>query len=277
MKRFIALLLLIMLALCSCTKVTEHNPGGINKETLQIEEQNSTMAQIELESDTATGKQYSYDDCGFVSDISKYEEYMNPENRDEYLILINSNNLLDKDYVPSDLIDVVNTRQDGRETQQMRLYAAKALEAMFTEMNACGYTDVSVTSAYRSYSRQEYLFNSYCDAHASSYDRSKYSSVEEYVKTFSALPGTSEHQSGLCCDMHNLPSADKSFAKKEAAKWLAENSYKFGFILRYPEDKTDITAIDFEPWHFRYVGRFHAAEMYNKGLCLEEYCEIYKS
>ena len=71
--------------------------------------------------------------------------------------------------------------------------------------------------------------------------------------------------------MHNIPSADTAFASQEAATWLKNNCYKFGFILRYPEDKTDITGISFEPWHFRYVGRYHATRMHELGLCLEEY------
>ena len=74
-------------------------------------------------------------------------------------------------------------------------------------------------------------------------------------------------------DMHNLPSAEQSFAQKPEAKWLAENCYRFGFILRYPEDKQSITNIIYEPWHFRFVGREAATEMHEKGMCLEEYVE----
>ena len=86
-------------------------------------------------------------------------------------------------------------------------------------------------------------------------------------------PGASEHQSGLCCDMHNLGAADQAFAKEKVAVWLAENAHKFGFILRYEADKQDITGIHYEPWHFRYVGRYHATKMYEADLCLEEYME----
>ena len=95
--------------------------------------------------------------------------------------------------------------------------------------------------------------------------------AQKIVDTYSAKPGTSEHQTGLCCDMHNLPSADQRFAKQDAYKWLLENCYKFGFILRFPEDKEDITGYSFEPWHYRFVGRYHASEMHRVGMCLEEY------
>jgi D-alanyl-D-alanine carboxypeptidase len=97
--------------------------------------------------------------------------------------------------------------------------------------------------------------------------------AKEIVLTYSAFPGTSEHQTGLCCDMHNLPSAGVAFANKEAYTWLKENCHKFGFIIRFPEDKTDITGYSFEPWHYRFVGRYHATRMYNLGMCLEEYVE----
>ncbi|MBQ2766381.1 MAG: M15 family metallopeptidase, partial [Clostridia bacterium] len=83
--------------------------------------------------------------------------------------------------------------------------------------------------------------------------------------------GSSEHQTGLCVDMHNLPAASKDFANEDAYKWLKENCWKFGFILRYPEDKTEITGISFEPWHYRYVGRYHAQRIYQMNMCLEEY------
>ena len=73
--------------------------------------------------------------------------------------------------------------------------------------------------------------------------------------------------------MHNISSAEVTFAQKPEAKWLAENCYRFGFILRYPEDKTEITGITFEPWHFRFVGREYATQMHEKNMCLEEYME----
>ena len=206
-------------------------------------------------------------DLGFVADLEEYEMYMNPADRDEYLILINTKSTLDADYVPEDLVNVVDTRKDGRATQKMRLYAEKALEAMFIELRANGFDDVSVTSAYRSYAQQQSNFNTRMATYKNM------SKEEAYAKTapIIAIPGTSEHQSGLCADLHNLPSALTAFAKEEAGKWLAANCHKFGFILRYPEDKQDITGIIFEPWHFRYVRRYHATKIMESGVCLEEY------
>ncbi|MBR6558525.1 MAG: D-alanyl-D-alanine carboxypeptidase family protein [Clostridia bacterium] len=210
----------------------------------------------------------------FITDLSAYEKYMNPEG-DDYLVLVNSSNLLSADYIPKDLIDVVNTRAD-RAKVQLSEYAAKALEALYIEMYANGYKDVSVTSGYRSYATQKYYHNYYIDQELAEHPGWTWSQAKAEVLTYSAEPGTSEHQVGLCIDMHNLASADKSFANQKAYTWLKENAHKFGFILRYPADKTEITKIDFEPWHYRYVGRYHATKMYESGMCLEEYVKSLK-
>ena len=204
-------------------------------------------------------------------DMNEYESYVCPKDPMEYVFLVNPQHTLASDYVPEDLVDCIHTRKDGRKTQQLRLYAEKALEAFLAEGALNGVKNVTVTSAYRSYSYQNRLFNQYVEENLSKFKTRE--ETEAYVLTFSTRAGTSEHQSGLCCDMHNLGSAQQSFAKKPEAKWLAENCWRFGFILRYPEDKEDITKIIYEPWHFRFVGRVAATEMHNNGMCLDEYCE----
>ncbi len=205
----------------------------------------------------------------FLTDLSEYEKYMNPENPDEYIKLINVDYPLGADYVPADLVNISYTRRDGRATQQMREAAAKSLDAMFIEMYANGFTDVTVTSAYRNYNYQKQLFDNKL-----SYYKKYYDYDTAYAKTAkeNAIPGTSEHQSGLCADLHNLPSASQAFESKEAYDWLVTHCADFGFILRYPKDKQDITKIIYEPWHYRFVGRYHAQKIMRSGLCLEEYC-----
>lgn len=210
----------------------------------------------------------------FTEDLSSYEEFMAPSDRDGYLLLVNKETPLDETFVPEDLTNLVNTRKDGRNTQQMVYTAAMALEALFIEMKAAGYTDVSVTSAYRSFEYQGTLFNNYVNNEmAGGASREE---AEIAANTYSARPGTSEHQSGLCCDMHNLGSASQAFKDQEAYLWLLENAWKFGFIIRFPEGKEDVTGYMFEPWHYRFVGRYHAEKIYNYGLCLEEYLEMIK-
>ena len=97
------------------------------------------------------------------------------------------------------------------------------------------------------------------------------------VETYSAPPGTSEHQTGLCADMHNVynrPDLElEDFEKTDAYLWLRDNCWKFGFILRFPRGKEEITGYQFECWHFRFVGRYHAKRIFDSGLCLEEYLE----
>ena len=207
----------------------------------------------------------------FVSDLSEYERFMAPEDPSEYLLLVNASSPLDEGYAPEDLTGVVNTRQDERETQQLRLYAAKALEALFIEMEAAGIDDMSVTSGYRSYYSQQSLFESYAAEEFAADPSISWEEAERRASVYSSRPGESEHQSGLCVDMHDLAYADEAFANTDAYKWLRENAWKFGFVLRYPEGKTGVTGITFEPWHWRYVGRADALEIYNSGLCLEEY------
>lgn len=205
------------------------------------------------------------------TDISNYEDYIEPIDGEDYLILVNDDNMLEADYYPEDLYYLVDTREDNRPTQQMRTSAAMAVEALFAEMRASGYNDMSITSAFRDYDYQEYLFNSYVDGEINANGLS-YEDAVKAVSLYSAEPGTSEHQTGLCCDMHNLPEADRSFENEPVYEWLKENAWKFGFVLRYPENKQNITKITFEPWHYRFVGRYNADKMTSLGLCLEEYC-----
>ena len=223
------------------------------------------LSEVEYSEDPLTRYTYEYQ-----IDIAPYLDYIEPRDVMEYVFLVNPTHTLASDFVPADLVDCIHTRKDGRKTQQLRLNAEMALEAFLKEGLTCGaVTNVTVTSAYRSYSYQAQLFETYCQQHQHKFKTRE--ECEAYVLTFSTKPGTSEHQSGLCCDMHNIGSAEQSFAKKPEAKWLAENCWKFGFILRYPADKEDITKIIYEPWHFRFVGRFAATEMHELGMCLEEY------
>ena len=130
-------------------------------------------------------------------------------------------------------------------------------------------TDVTVTSAYRNYNYQKQLFDNKLSYYRQYYD---YDTAYAKTATENAIPGTSEHQSGLCADLHNLPSASQAFESKAAYNWLVTHCADFGFILRYPKDKQDITKIIYEPWHYRFVGRYHAQKIMRSGLSLEEYC-----
>ncbi len=266
-----SVVILLIAAIVSGIALIFKNCGKPNNETPP----DNTPSSSDITSSETPTPVVSYEERvnkEYEIDITPYLEYIEPEEKYEYVFLVNPQNTLASDYVPSDLTDCGHTRNDGRATQKMRKAAAKALQAFLAEGAKNGVNDVTVTSAYRSYSYQNYLFNLYCEQNQHSFATRE--ECEKYVLTFSTKPGTSEHQSGLCVDMHNIPSAQVSFAQKPEAKWLAENCYRFGFILRYPEDKTEITKITYEPWHFRYVGRDAATEMHELGLCLEEYITL---
>lgn len=239
----------------------------------------------------------------YAVDMTKYEQYVDPENASDFLFLVNPDNPLSKDFVPDDLVKCTNIRA-GRpaEWSKMDRTANYALEAFLLEAKHYGFDDITVTNAYRSYASQNSLFTNYvnsdlksdyycdkCDEYIDvSYEKSKVKNgkcsvcgeklrrptkdeTTAHVLTYSTRAGTSEHQSGLCCDMHNLPATTSAFDNTPEAKWLAKNAHRFGFILRYPEGKQHITGIKHESWHFRFVGRDAATEMYEKGLTLDEY------
>lgn len=210
----------------------------------------------------------------FPIDLSAYESYLNPQGdkRDAYLVLVNKTATVGADFAPAKTVDLNKAYTYNRSRSvPMDTQAATAMEAMFKAMFAAGYTDMWVTSGYRSYDYQVSLYNSYVQQEMAANSKLTRAEAEAIVDTYSARAGTSEHQTGLCADLHNLSSAQQKFAKEKAYTWLCENAWKFGFILRFPEDKTDITGYSFEPWHWRYVGRYHAYKIWSAGICLEEY------
>ena len=201
----------------------------------------------------------------FKADLSSYEQYMEPANRDGYLIIANRDILLSSDFVPKDLTKVQNAPSSA-DKYKMTYVAAMAFEALVKEAAANGYT-ITPKSGYRSYSTQKYLFQNYVNGHIQN-DNMTYAEAFAYASTYSMIEGASEHQTGLTMDVNEL---EQTFGNTPEGKWLAANCYKFGFIIRYPQDKEDKTGISWEPWHIRYVGRYHAEQMRSLKMCLEEY------
>ena len=130
-----------------------------------------------------------------------------------------------------------------------------------------------VCSAYRPYERQVELYQN----GILKYQRWGYSYEEACARTEEtlSLPGCSEHQAGLSVDIVTVGHQvlNEGFANTKAGQWLAQHAHEYGFILRYPKDKEEVTGISYEPWHFRYVGKEAAAEIFELGCCLEEYEE----
>lgn len=143
----------------------------------------------------------------------------------------------------------------------------------FFEMKKAAEKDginVVICSAYRSVSYQKQLFDGRVDEFlAAGYSQQD---AEREVLKYTAYPGKSEHNTGLAIDFYNTNTGlTDDFENTELAKWLYENSYKYGFILRYPRGKTQFTEIEYEPWHFRFIGVYHATKIHATDMCLEEY------
>lgn len=186
---------------------------------------------------------------------------------EEKLQLINYENILDSNYTPTDLITIKNI-PTSKEIQVSKIID-NDLQEMYKQMLNDNINNFFITSGYRGYYYQKNLYNNKVQEYLNlGYTKEK---AEIEAATIVAKPGTSEHQTGLALDFSYDGSLEENFEKTEVGKWLAENSYKYGFILRYPKDKTEITKIIYEPWHFRYVGIDLATTLFNKNLCLEEY------
>lgn len=176
------------------------------------------------------------------------------------LILVNASHKIPSYYGPEELTTLSNGEQ-----VDSRIYPD--LQAMFDDARAAGLS-LFVRAGYRTEEDQRRLLEEKIAAYEDEgYDTAR---AEELARDWVALPGTSEHQLGLAVDVN----ADNDYSTdEEVYGWLKEHSWRYGFVLRYPPDKTEITGISNEPWHFRYVGKDAAAEMHASGLCLEEYIE----
>ena len=218
---------------------------------------------------STVGVKYEYN-----TDVSNFLAYIDPEDATPYLLLVNPENPLDGSFVPENM-SAIPSKYTGKETYMLVGCAERALTAMMQAMYADGISAVYVTSAYRSYTYQYNLFEGYVK-NKISVGMSREAAEAEVLKT-SARPGTSEHQSGLCVDFMTTSMTtlnNEDFERSRAFEWLSQNAYKYGYILRYPEEKKAEVFYDYESWHFRFVGREAATEIYFSGLCLEEYLAL---
>ena len=193
------------------------------------------------------------------ADLEFYSESYDSNLNDNNLILVNKFYHLKEDYVPNDLVTLSGQYNKGA-NNKMRKDAALA----FMEMVDAAKLDNIILynmSAYRDYNYQVNLYNKYIQRDG-----------KEAADKYSARPGYSEHQSGLCSDLNNI---SDSFDGTDEAIWLKNNAYKYGFILRFPKDKEDITGYKYEPWHYRYVGKDAAKIIYDDDITLEEYYAYY--
>ena len=192
-------------------------------------------------------------------------------------MLVNRTNAVPDGYQPKDLVEM-NTYCDPSvviikesNTRAVR----EAVDALMTMLRAAhrdGITVWQVSEGYRTVQRQQELFDQQVRDYQEKNDLS-YDDAVSATRLTVAEPGTSEHHTGLSFDI-TVPGT--YFKDTEQAAWLAEHCWDYGFIIRYQEDKQEITGYLPEPWHVRYVGTEHSLKMRDHGLCLEEYIELYE-
>lgn len=224
----------------------------VTSEPISSEMANSDTSSEELSADTSTGELPS----GSLSDWNLI--LLNPEERNA-------------------ITEELNIQKTKFDSQYVDSRAASAYQAMYNGAKEAGIT-LFLRSGYRSMKTQEVNYNANVQRLMNA-GKTKEQAITE-TNWYYTVPGHSEHHSGLAFDIitpeyHKyVYTLNEKFAETEAYTWLVENCADYGFILRYPKEKKSITTINFEPWHYRYVGVEHAKYITENNLCLEEYIEL---
>ena len=195
------------------------------------------------------------------ADKEHYTDIKESNLDDGNLLLVNKYNQLPTDYEPNDLVEVKNWYAYGENQIKEEVYD-KFIE-MFYDAKEEDLTLI-ITSGFRDYNLQQELYEEYQDIYG-----------EEEADRIAAKPGFSEHQTGLALDIVTYDVDMEEFEKTEEFKWLQKNAYKYGFILRYPKDKEEITGYNYESWHYRYVGIETAQKIKELGITYDEYYVYY--
>lgn len=254
-------------ALASCFYVAygqlENRLTSANAELVNAKKQIETLAVEKEELEEAAGIAAA---MAAENELLKMEEVpFEVDLSDWKYVLTNELHMLPKDFEA----ELEKTYNGQRVDRRMR----GELEAMIDAAKKDGH-HLMICSSYRDYKKQDQLM----DESIAKFVRRGLSYKDAFFKTKEqiALTGASEHHTGLAVDIvgKNHQSLDESQADTKEAKWLAEHAAEYGFILRYPKEKEDITMISFESWHYRYVGKEAAEYMKEKNLCLEEFIEL---
>lgn len=195
----------------------------------------------------------------FLGKQNNNVQYINVAKTSDYkYIFVNKENRLNSDFKPNTLVKVTRCSLGNFYLEEE---TATAYEYMCLNLIDEG-LNISINSAYRSYEEQEKLYDDYLKLYGKSY-------VNKYV----AVPGYSEHQTGLALDLESLDC--DIFKNSKEYRWIKNNAYKYGFILRYQEGKENITGYKAEEWHIRYVGRKAAEYIYKNNITFEEYYDLF--
>ncbi len=247
-----------------------------NSSSSGIELAKSSSSNIESANSTSSGIKLAEDSSNvyistneLILSASSYKEVKKATLSTK--LLINRENALPKGYVPKNMA-TINKSKMSVASNDLKLLPVP-LEALY-QLNAAAKKDnamgLFVHQAYRSESFQNTLFQRRLEKFKKT--EKTYEEAFEKTQQMVAYPGKSEHQAGLALDVYSTkgPSAETFFGTNDQ-KWLEKNCYKFGYVVRYPDGKTNITKIIYEPWHIRYVGIPLATYLYNNKLCLEEF------
>lgn len=261
------LILFLAVMLTACMSITKGIPFNSEQQGQNISNTEQTN-EGESHSQTEVGPEI---DEGFLLESKFFNQVKQVngsyviDNPTNILAMVNKDYALPSDYEPTDLIvpDVEFSFGDADVPQKyLREEAAKALEELFQFAEKEG-IELFAVSGYRSYSRQKGIFNV-----------EKQENGEEHALQAVALPGQSEHQTGLAIDVTSRAvnlEITETFGETKEGKWVEENAHRAGFIIRYPDQKESVTGYQYEPWHLRYVGKEKAAVIYENDMTLEEY------
>ncbi len=195
-----------------------------------------------------------------------------PQVYHEIPIVANGHTPIGADYIPDELVSIPSYLRVNKNGMKMTRETLEAYSAMAQDAERATGQALMVISGYRSYETQKRLYDEDVDYYMRrGYSRER---AQEMTERTTNKPGCSEHQLGNSIDIGTGPSLQYDFLYTRAGAWVTAHAHEYGFILRYPADKVEKTTIDYEAWHFRYVGRDHAKYIYEHGLCLEEYIEL---
>lgn len=266
---FLIILVLLFLTACAQSDTSDTNPedNSAGSSTEQRESSNEEVSDSAEENPEEKAEEESEAEGSQEKESEEKaseEEPVQVGNPEDILVLVNKSHLLPEGYEPPDLVkpDVPFYFEEDIPKRYMREEAANALEELFKAAQK-EKLNLVAASGYRSYERQERIYKANVEKMG-----------QEEADKVSAFPGASEHQTGLAIDVTSPEMGyglDEAFGDTEEGKWLADHAYKYGFIIRYPEGRTEDTGYNYEPWHLRYVGEEAAGEIHEKELILEEY------
>lgn len=264
--------LILIFNLASCGKKNEesktfNSSSSVSQTISQSISVSSSIAISSEQSKSNSNSSKSLSKKSSSASKSAASETIKTEAADDILLfLVNKQNEIPSDYK-------LTTKTVGSpyaSSQQVNEIEYDNLISMFKTAKANGY-NLWLWSGYRSVDKQTALFNKY----VKEYTDKGYTqeAAEKAVNAFSARPRQSEHSTGFANDITSktFSGLNQDFENTREFKWLNDNAAKFGFILRYPKDKVNITGYTYEPWHYRYVGKKHAQKIKELGMCLEEY------